>query len=164
PSSTVGGRTWGALLHDHPSRRPLTRFVAPATAARGTGALHGTSRRGRSAPPPWLAYRAPPAWPNPCPARGPAWSTAGHRKSPPPLPLPPFTRRRAPLGGSPQRSPLSPATYPLGGWAPGGTRTRSPSRTARAGRVTPAAMAGVQSRHCLAEPLPWVGSGWGNGR
>jgi hypothetical protein len=25
-------------------------------------------------------------------------------------------------------------------------------------------MAGVQGRHCLAEPLPWVGSGWGKGR
>jgi hypothetical protein len=25
-------------------------------------------------------------------------------------------------------------------------------------------MAGVQGRHCVAEPLPWVGSGWGKGR
>ena len=25
-------------------------------------------------------------------------------------------------------------------------------------------MAGVRGRQRLAEPLPWVGSGWGNGR
>ena len=27
-----------------------------------------------------------------------------------------------------------------------------------------AAMAGVPGHHCLGEPLPWVGAGWGTGR
>jgi hypothetical protein len=46
----------------------------------------------------------------------------------------------------------------------GGTRNRSTSRRLHTRSVSPAAMAGVRGRHCLAEPLPWVGSGWGNGR
>jgi len=50
------------------------------------------------------------------------------------------------------------------GWGHGGTRNRSTSRRVQTWSVSPAAMAGVQSRHCLAEPLPLVGSGWGNGR
>src|SRR5262249_41071330 len=44
----------------------------------------------------------------------------------------------------------------------GGTRNMSTSRRLHTRSVSPAAMAGVRGRHCLAEPLPWVGSGWGN--
>jgi len=43
------------------------------------------------------------------------------------------------------------------GWGHGGTRNRSTSRRVQTWSVSPAAMAGVQGRHCLAEPLPLVG-------
>ena len=49
------------------------------------------------------------------------------------------------------------------GWGHGGTRHRSTSRRVQTWSVSPAAMAGVQGRHCLAEPRPWVGSGWSRG-
>jgi hypothetical protein len=45
------------------------------------------------------------------------------------------------------------------GWGHGGTRNRSTSRSVHTRSVNPAAIAGVQGRHCLAEPVPWVGSG-----
>lgn len=50
------------------------------------------------------------------------------------------------------------------GWDRGGTRKSSISRKLQIWSVHPAAMAGVQGRHCVAEPLPLVGSGCGTGR
>jgi len=49
------------------------------------------------------------------------------------------------------------------GWGHGGTRHRSTSRRVHTWSVRPAAMAGVQGRHCFAEPVPLVGSGCGRG-
>jgi hypothetical protein len=46
----------------------------------------------------------------------------------------------------------------------GGTRKSKTSRKLHTRSVSPAAIAGVQGRHCLAEPVPLVGSSWGNGR
>ena len=50
------------------------------------------------------------------------------------------------------------------GWGHGGTRNRSTSRSVQTWSVSPAAMAGVRGRHCLAEPVPLVGTGCGRGR
>jgi hypothetical protein len=50
------------------------------------------------------------------------------------------------------------------GWGHGGMRNSSTSRRVQTWSVSPAAMAGVWGRHCMAEPLPWVGSGGGNSR
>ena len=46
----------------------------------------------------------------------------------------------------------------------GGTRKSRTSRSVHPWSVTPAAIAGVCDRHCLAEPLLWVASGWDKGR
>jgi hypothetical protein len=45
------------------------------------------------------------------------------------------------------------------GWGHGGTRKRHTSRSDHPWSVKPAALAGVQGRHTLAEPVPWVGIG-----
>src|SRR5262249_50750428 len=45
----------------------------------------------------------------------------------------------------------------------GGTRNMSTSRRLHTRSVSPAAIAGVYGCHCLAEPLPLVGRGCGNG-
>jgi len=61
---------------------------------------------------------------------------------------------------------LLPTTRPAhtpAGCGHGGTRNRSTARSVQTWSVNPAAMAGVWSRQRLAEPLPWVGSDWGNG-
>jgi hypothetical protein len=50
------------------------------------------------------------------------------------------------------------------GWGHGGTRKSSTSRSVQTWSVSPAAMAGVQGRHWVAEPQPWAGSGWDKGR
>src|SRR6266581_4624797 len=44
----------------------------------------------------------------------------------------------------------------------GGTRYSSTSRSVHTWSVSPAAIAGVWGHHCLAEPIPLVGSGWGS--
>jgi len=44
-------------------------------------------------------------------------------------------------------------------WGHGGTRNSSTSRRVHTWSVNPAAIAGVQGRHVLAEPMPLVGSG-----
>jgi hypothetical protein len=56
----------------------------------------------------------------------------------------------------------SPARYWTCGCGHGGTRYISTSRSVHTWSVNPAAIAGVWGRHCLAEPVPWVGSGWGS--
>jgi len=45
----------------------------------------------------------------------------------------------------------------------GGIRKSSTSRSHQTWSVRPAAIAGVHGRHCMAEPVPLVGSGWGRG-
>ena len=45
----------------------------------------------------------------------------------------------------------------------GGTRYNSTSLRLHTRSVNPAAIAGVQDRHCLAEPVPLVGRDWGRG-
>jgi hypothetical protein len=50
------------------------------------------------------------------------------------------------------------------GWGHGGTRKSSTSRSVQTWSVSPAAIAGVRGRHCVAAPLPWVGSGCGKSR
>jgi hypothetical protein len=47
------------------------------------------------------------------------------------------------------------------GWGHGGTRKSSTSRSVQTWSVSPAAIAGVHGRHCLADPVPCVGSGCG---
>ena len=54
------------------------------------------------------------------------------------------------------RRPHTPA-----GCGHGGTRNISTSRSVHTRSVNPAAIAGVQGRHCLAEPVPLVDSGCG---
>jgi hypothetical protein len=46
------------------------------------------------------------------------------------------------------------------GWGHGGTRKSNPARNVHTRSVSPAIIAGVQSRHRVAEPVPLVGSGW----
>src|SRR5262252_4179360 len=84
----------------------------------------------------------------------PPWNPAGH---------PPYCGRTLPDSGCP-----GVVSYP-----PRAARSLLLSierycdgmvRRVQTWSVSPAAMAGVQGRHCLAEPLPWVGAGWGNGR
>src|SRR5439155_21995111 len=55
-------------------------------------------------------------------------------------------------------------THLPAGCGHGGTRNSSTSRRVQTWSVNPAAIAGVCDRHCLAEPLPFVGSGGGKGR
>jgi hypothetical protein len=45
------------------------------------------------------------------------------------------------------------------GWSPRGTRNITPSFSVQTWFVNPAAIAGVQGRHHLAEPLPVVAIG-----
>jgi hypothetical protein len=45
----------------------------------------------------------------------------------------------------------------------GGTRKSNTSRRVHTRSVSPAAIAGVRGRHCVVEPVPLVGRGWGNG-
>jgi hypothetical protein len=71
---------------------------------------------------------------------------------------------RAHLARSAPQSSGSSATYSACGGGHGGTRNRSISRKVQTWSVNPAAIAGVQGRHWLAEPAPWVGRGCGQGR
>jgi hypothetical protein len=57
------------------------------------------------------------------------------------------------------RSSGSTPAYSAWGCGHGGTRNSSTSRRVQTWSVSPAAMAGVQGRHCVAEPLPLVGAG-----
>jgi len=50
------------------------------------------------------------------------------------------------------------------GWGHGGTRNRSTSRRVQTWSVSPARIAGVQGRHCLAGHCRGLGSGCGKGR
>jgi hypothetical protein len=68
-----------------------------------------------------------------------------------------------PQATSPCRFPTTMAAHPSAGCDHGGTRNRSTSRSVQTWSVSPAAMAGVQGRHCLAEPVPLVGSGCAKG-
>src|SRR5215510_13921143 len=52
--------------------------------------------------------------------------------------------------------------YPNCGWGHGGTRNKSTSRSVQTCSVSPAAIAGVCGRHCLAETVPLVGSDSGS--
>jgi len=54
------------------------------------------------------------------------------------------------------------AHTPTGG-GHGGTRNINTSRKVHPRFISPAAMAGVRGRHCLAEPVPLVGRGCDNG-
>ena len=84
---------------------------------------------------------------------------------------------------SPLVTPFKPAVRTHGGWSGplpvplptslrahtptdcghGGTRKSNTSRRVHTRSVSPAAIAGVRGRHCVAEPVPWVGRGCGNG-
>ena len=66
-------------------------------------------------------------------------------------------------GRFPVPLPTTLHAHPPTGWGHGGTRNRSTSRRVQTWSVSPAAMAGVEGCHCLAEPRPWVGSGWSRG-
>jgi hypothetical protein len=66
-------------------------------------------------------------------------------------------------GSLPGSLPTILCAYTLTGWGHGGTRNRSTSRRVHTRSVSPAAIAGVHGRHCVAEPLPLVGRGCGNG-
>src|SRR5262245_24082826 len=68
------------------------------------------------------------------------------------------------LAHSARRSRCALAAYDICGCGQGGTRNRSTSRNVQTWSVSPAAIAGVQGRHCLAEPGPLVGQGCGKGR
>src|SRR5262245_9266376 len=59
--------------------------------------------------------------------------------------------------------PAQLATYRACGCGHGGTRHSSTSRRVHTRLVKPAAIAGVQGRHCFAEPVPLVGRGWDRG-
>jgi hypothetical protein len=56
-----------------------------------------------------------------------------------------------------------PAAYDVWGCGHGGTRNMSISPKVHTWSVKPAALAGVQGRHVLAEPLPFVSSGCDRG-
>src|SRR5438105_12580798 len=58
------------------------------------------------------------------------------------------------------RLPTTRLAHTPAGCGHGGTRKSNTARSVQTWSVRPAAMAGVQGRHCLAEPLPLVGSGW----
>jgi len=49
------------------------------------------------------------------------------------------------------------------GWGQGGTRYHKTSLSVHTWSVNPAAIAGVQGRHCLVEPVPLVATGSGKG-
>ena len=53
--------------------------------------------------------------------------------------------------------------YSTCGCGHGGTRKSNTSRRVHTRSVSPAAIAGVRGRHCVAEPVPLVGRGCGNG-
>jgi hypothetical protein len=59
------------------------------------------------------------------------------------------------------RSSGSRAAYRAWGWGRGGTRYSNTSRRVHTRSVSPARIAGVQGRHCLAEPVALVGTGCG---
>src|SRR5215813_13853284 len=59
------------------------------------------------------------------------------------------------------RSSGAAPTYSCWGWGHGGTRNIKTSRSVHIRLVNPAAIAGVQGRHCLTEPVPLVGTGCG---
>jgi hypothetical protein len=69
---------------------------------------------------------------------------------------------RAHLTRSALRSLCVLAAYHICGCGQGGTRNRSTARNVQTWSVNPAAIAGVQGRHCLAEPDLLVGKGSGN--
>ena len=66
--------------------------------------------------------------------------------------------------GNPSFPPLRSLPHTCAGWGHGGTRNSSTSRSVQTCSVSPAAMAGVRGCQRLAEPRPWVGSSYGNGR
>src|SRR5713226_2921602 len=65
------------------------------------------------------------------------------------------------------RQPVAPLLLSLPhtptGCGPGGTRKSNTSRRVHTRSVSPAAIAGVRGCHVLAEPVPLVGRGCGNG-
>src|SRR5215471_2540847 len=65
--------------------------------------------------------------------------------------------------GNPSLLLLLSRPHAFAGCGHGGTRKSSISRTLQTWSVNPAAMAGVQGHHCVAEPPPVVGSGCGKG-
>jgi hypothetical protein len=71
--------------------------------------------------------------------------------------------RRAHLARSAYRCSSSSVAYMACGCGRGGTRNSSTSLSVQTWSVNPAAIAGVHGRHCLAEPVPLVGTGCGNG-
>jgi len=66
--------------------------------------------------------------------------------------------------GNPSLLLLLSRPHAFAGCGHGGTRKSSISRKLQTWSVNPAAMAGVQGRHCVAEPPPVVGSGCGKDR
>src|SRR5215813_3777189 len=64
---------------------------------------------------------------------------------------------------SPGRSPRALLAHTPAGWGHGGTRKSRTSRKLQTWPVNPAAIAGVHGRHCVADPVPWVGRGCGSG-
>ena len=66
-------------------------------------------------------------------------------------------------GRLPVPLPTTLLAHTFTGWGHGGTRKSRTSRKLHTRSVKPAAIAGVQGRHCLADPLPWVGRGCGSG-
>src|SRR4029453_5872480 len=69
-------------------------------------------------------------------------------------------RRRRPL---PWLLPPTRLAPPPAGCGHGGTRKSNTPRRVHTRSVSPAAIAGVRGCHVLAEPVPWVGRGCGNG-
>src|SRR5215467_4314698 len=71
---------------------------------------------------------------------------------------------RCPLSSPPlTASPPLRCAHTPAGCGHGGTRKSSTSRSVQTWSVRPAAIAGVQGRHCVVEPVPWVDAGCGRG-
>jgi hypothetical protein len=66
-------------------------------------------------------------------------------------------------GPLPSLLPTTRLAHTPAGCGHGGTRKSNTSRRVHTRSVSPAAIAGVCGRHVLAEPVPWVGRGCGNG-
>ena len=103
-------------------------------------------------------YRDKKAW-----TRGLSWHPSGPRTPGDDLDAGRADTRR-PLSSPPlTASPPSRCAHTPAGCGHGGTRKSSTSRSVQTWSVRPAAIAGVQGRHCVVEPVPWVDSGWGRG-
>jgi hypothetical protein len=152
PPTSTAPQAWFA--YEWPRGSPWTPWIS----RRGTRRSCTWPLRVNTSDSPVDRYRDKKAW-----TRGLSWHPSGPRTPGDDLDAGRADTRR-PLSFPPlTASPPSRCAHTPAGCGHGGTRKSSTSRSVQTWSVRPAAIAGVQGRHCVVEPVLWVDSGCGRG-